>query len=206
MKNYNDTVSFWNSQGFTPVNGWVNIVVFLIDCDLDLSRIINLSRELRFLPFLMTANGHNLEPIKNSEAEIYIKYLSSKKFSSAINNAIAEAIEKDEDLSTVKPLLLSIHEGYYTEQAQLMRDWYYAYRISKKRVRDCDEDLTEDEETPLLEPNTKRSKNCKNCKNCNETGHTRPTCTKDCNCGIAPVHQGCSCPSLKKNKHTDIVI
>jgi hypothetical protein len=202
MKNCNDTVSFWNSQGSTPVNGWVRIVVFLMDCDLDLSRIINLSRELRFLPFLMTANGHNLEPVKQSEAEIYTKYLSTKKFSSTIHNAIAEAITKDENLSTVKFLLRSIHEGYYKELPQLMLEFFYTCRkIFKKRARD-DEDLTEDEEAPLLEPN----KRFKNCKNCNETGHTRPTCTKDCNCGIAPVHQGCSCPSLKKNKHTDNVI
>jgi len=147
----------------------------------------------------------NVEPIKDTEAEMYTKYLLKKGFSTAVHNAIAEAIEKDENVSTVKPLLQSIHRGYYAEQAEIMRDWYYAHRISKKRARDCDED-TEDEDTPLLEPNIKRPKNVKNCKNCNETGHTRPTCTKDCNCGIAPVHQGCSCPSLKKNKHTDNVI
>lgn len=155
----------------------------------------------------MTANGHNLEPIKDSEAEIYTSYLLEMKFSTSIHNAIAEAIIKDENLSNIKPLLISINKGYYKVLPQLMMEYYYTCRkVSKKRARDCDEDLTEDEETPLLEPNTKRSKHSKNCMNCKETGHTKPTCTKDCYCGIAPVHQGCSCPSLKKNKRTDVVI
>jgi hypothetical protein len=196
------TVSFWNSKGYTPANGWVRIVVFVTHCDLDVPRIINMSRELRFLPFLMSANGHNLEPLKDSEAEIYTKFLLNKGFSTSIQNAIAEAVIKDEKLSeVVKPLLQSINKEYYENLPQLMLDWYYTCRkLSKKRVRDCDEDLTEDEDVLVLEPNNKRFKNC---KNCNETGHTRPTCTKDCNCGVAPLHQGCSCPSLKKNKNTD---
>ena len=208
MKNFNDTVSFWNSIGSTTVNGWVRIVVFVMDCDLDLSRIIDLSRELRFLPFLINGSGRHLTPFKDSEAEIYTKYLLEKEFSLSIQDAVAQAIIKEENLSEIiKPLLRSIHKGYYKVLPQLMMENYYACRkLSKKRVRECDEELTEDDEAPLLEPNTKRSKNCKNCKNCNETGHTRPRCTKDCNCGIAPVHQGCSCPMLKKNKHTDITI
>jgi len=181
-------------------------VLFKTNHDLDLSIINNLSRELQFLPFFVTAKGHELKPMKDTEAELYANFL--KKKTNAVYNEIAKAIKNDESVSAVKSLLRSVHEEYYYKLGGLMRDMYYAQRVPKKRHLEDDEDTEQEDEDD--QPKTKRPKTFpktfKSCKNCEGPGHTRPTCPKVCNCGIAPDHPGFSCPSLKKNKKPENTI
>lgn len=161
-----------------------------------------MSKEHRFLPYYM--DGDILQPVKDSEAEIYSQYLKENGIATLVQNSIADAV-KDGNLLDVNQVLLSINKGYYKNLAGFMLRKFLTPSkpvASKKRFREVDEE-TEDEDIPLLEPSHKRFKSC---KNCNGTGHTRPTCSKDCNCGVAPVHQGCSCPMLKKNKHAENTI
>ena len=200
MENFRNTVSFWNSKGFTIENGWVRIMVFT-QCDLDV--IDTMSRKFRFLPFIMTSNGDILEPIKDTEAEVYVNYLSKKQYAKSIGDLVAKTILlEDSDLlrdllRAIKLLLQTINKQYYEDlQRLLMEKFFTQPTTTKKRPLECGS-VAVGKKQRIDEEEPKRTNTC---GNCNETGHTRPTCRNKCKCSLEVSHEGQNCPSLKKNQ------